>query len=391
MWLYLLIFFIPVLAFYSQRNNPRQKSFLILYMMFLAFFVGMSDMFGGYDRYIYTDIFDGIANVTTHHGSYMANDVFRYFPSERGFIYLNIFISFFTENRYIFILIITLLIYFLLFQSFKKYANNYAFAMILFMGLWFYFSFTYLRQVLGASIAWLSIKYIIDRKLWKFLLVLLIAMSVHKSAIILLPVYFMPIKKYPTRNILYLMLFVALLGISPIPNAIFSAYGDISVVEMQGDYNSSSSFRFAYALEALVFLYIIIKRYRYIPNDNLNIVMLNLALFFCATLLFFVRSPNGGRLSWYFMLGLIVTISNVVSVGRGQKNWSMLMIVLCLFLNMRIFISWQHGYLLYPYKTFLTNGYRDEDKVNKKFEYDEQYAVNKFYRAPFRLDINLKP
>ena len=90
MWLYLLIFFIPVIAYYAQGRNTQQKSFLIIYMMFLAFFVGMSDMFGGYDRYIYSDIFDGIANVTTRHGSYSANDVFRYFPSERGSIYLNI-------------------------------------------------------------------------------------------------------------------------------------------------------------------------------------------------------------------------------------------------------------------------------------------------------------
>ena len=221
-----------------------------------------------------------------------------------------------------------MLTYFLLFQSFKKYASNYAFAMVIFMGLWFYFSFTYLRQVLGASIAWLSIRYIIDRKPLKFFLVMLLAMSMHKSAIILIPVYFLPMKKYAPRDILYLMIFIAILGITPIPNAIFSTYGDISVVEMQGDYNSSSSFRFAYALEAFVFLYIILNRYKYIKNDNQSLVMLNLALMFCATLLFFVRSPNGGRLAWYFMLGLIVTISNVVSTGRGYKNWSLLMIVL---------------------------------------------------------------
>ncbi len=389
MWLYLIIFFIPVIAYYNQVRNPRQNVFLAVYMTFLAFFVGLSDMFGGYDRYIYGDIFDTIANVTTVHGSYLINNVFRYFPGEKGFILLNIFISFFTENRYIFILVITLLTYSLLFQSFKKYANNYAFAMIMFMGLWFYFSFTYLRQVLGASIAWLSIKYIIDRKPWKFFLVILIATTIHKSAIILLPAYFIPIRKFSTRNILYLMIFIALIGITPIPNAIFSVYGDVSVVEMQSDYNAAGSFRVAYAMEAFLFLYIILKRYRYVPNDKVDLVMLNLALMFCATLLFFVRSPNGGRLSWYFMLGLIVTISTVVSVGRGQRDWSMLMILLCLFLNLRIYTSWQNGYSLYPYKTFLTNGIRKEDIVNTRFEYDKAYAVDKFYRDPFRLCVNI--
>lgn len=185
------------------------------------------------------------------------------------------------------------------------------------------------------------------------------------------------------------MIFIALIGITPIPNAIFSVYGDVSVVEMQSDYNAAGSFRVAYAMEAFLFLYIILKRYRYVPNDKVDLVMLNLALMFCATLLFFVRSPNGGRLSWYFMLGLIVTISTVVSVGRGQRDWSMLMILLCLFLNLRIYTSWQNGYSLYPYKTFLTNGIRKEDIVNTRFEYDKAYAVDKFYRDPFRLCVNI--
>lgn len=388
MWLYLLIFSIPVLFYYLRVKSQSQLVFLACYLLFLALFVGMSDMFGGYDRYIYGEAFDSIADTTTEHGSYSANNVFDYFPSEPGYTLLNIFISFFTANRYIFILVITFLIYTLLFVSLKKYADNYAFAVILFMGLWFYFSFTYLRQVLGATIVWLSIDYIAQRRFWKFLLVVLIAMSVHKSAIIFFPVYFIPMRKFPPRKIIRLMLLVLLVGISPIPNALFSAYGDVSSVEMQKDYSATGGFRIAYALEAFFFIYFIINRYRYVKTDRQSIVMLNMALLFCATLLFFVRSENGGRLSWYYMIGVIVTISQLATTGVNKRQVSLFMIALCLFLNVRIYNSWQVFLNLYPYKTFLTDGFRRGDYSYINYEYDEGYTNDKLYRAPFRFEIN---
>ena len=388
MWLYLLIFFIPVLFYYLRVKSQSQLVFLACYLLFLALFVGMSDMFGGYDRYIYGEVFDSIADTTTEHGSYSANNVFDYFPSEPGYTLLNIFISFFTANRYIFILVVTFLIYTLLFVSLKKYADNYAFAVILFMGLWFYFSFTYLRQVLGATIVWLSIDYIAQRRFWKFLLVVLIAMSVHKSAIIFFPVYFIPMRKFPPGKIIRLMLLVLLVGISPIPNALFAAYGDVSSVEMQKDYSATGGFRIAYALEAFFFIYFIINRYRYVKTDRQSIVMLNMALLFCATLLFFVRSENGGRLSWYYMIGLIVTISQLATTGVNKRQVSLFMIALCLFLNVRIYNSWQVFLNLYPYKTFLTDGFRRGDYSYINYEYDEGYTNDKLYRAPFRFEIN---
>lgn len=389
MWLYLLIFVIPVIFFYVQDKKQNQVIFLACYLAFLALFVGMSDMFGGYDRYIYGEAFDAIADTTSAHGRYCANGDFGYFPSEKGYTVLNILISYFTANRYIFILVITFIIYGLLFVSLKKYSSNYPFALILFMGLWFYFTFTYLRQVVGATIVWLSIDYIVNRKYWKFLLVVLIAMSIHKSAIIFFPVYFIPMKKFPPRQVLLVMAGLLLLGMSSIPNALFTAYGDMSSVEMQHDYSAQGGFRIAYALEVFFFLYLILSRYRYIKNDRQSVVMLNLALLFCATLLFFIRSDNGGRLSWYYMIGVIVTITQLVTTGVNKKELSILMIALCLFLNIRIYNSWQMYLNLYPYKTFLTNGYRKGDYSYNYYEYDETYTQNKLYRTPIRFEINL--
>ena len=391
MWLYLLIFFIPVFSYLSFNPGRNQhSSFLFLFLLGLSLFVGFSDMFGGYDRYIYADIFDNIADVTTIKGDYSDSLLYNFYSSEIGYTLLNVLISFFTENRYIFILIVTLIIYTLLFVSIKKYTVNYPLATILFLGLWFFFTFTYLRQVLGATIVWLGIQYVIERKFWKFLMVFLIAFSMHNSAIIFFPLYFVPRRKFSPRLIVGIMLSLLLLGLSPLPNSLFQVYESSSIVERHADYNASGGLRIPYILEAFFFLYLILKNYSDIPNDKSYIVLMNMALIFCGILLLFVRSENGGRLSWYYMIGIIATITSICTFKTNIKNKIPLFLIgLSLFLYLRIYTGWQVYLNLYPYKTFFTNGFRSGDYSWETYEYNHEYDNDKCCRKAFRFSPNL--
>lgn len=389
MWVYILLFLLPLIWYLSGKNSASSST-LAVFMFGFALFVGMSDMFGGYDRYIYGEVFDSIADTTTMGGDY-GRAFAIFFPSEQGYVLLNIVLSWFTANRYVFILLITLITYTCLYRSLRRYCDNYPYAVMLFLGLWFFFSFIYLRQVLGATVAWLGIRYILKRQLWKFLIVWFIAYKIHKSALLFLPLYFIPIKKYSPKTILGVMFVLLFLGISPIPNALFTAYGDAnSMVEKNAQYNASGGFRVEYFLEAAFFLYFIIKSYASIPNRRVNVLMLNMALVFCGMLLFFIRSENGGRLSWYYMIGIISTLTYLCTQSERKPLLAPMMIVVSLLLYMRIYMAWQMplGYL-YPYKTFLSNGVRENDELWEKFEYDHMYDVNKLYRAPFRFKVDL--
>ena len=391
MWLYLLIFFIPVFFFLSTNPGRNQNSsFLFLFLLGLSLFVGFSDMFGGYDRYIYGEIFDNIADITTTKGKYSESIYYNFYSSEIGYTFLNVLISFFTENRYIFILIVTLIIYTCLFISLRKYTENYPLAVVLFMGLWFFFTFTYLRQVLAATVIWLSIQYVIERKFWKFLVVFLIGFSMHNSAIIFFPLYFIPLKKFSPKLIVGVMIFLLLLGLSPLPNSFFEVYESSSIVERHAEYNASGDLRIAYILEAFFFLYLILKSYKYIPTDKSHVVLLNMALIFCGILLLFVRSENGGRLSWYYMIGIISTITLIGSHRYNIKTMGTFLILgISLFLYLRIYTGWQAYNYLSPYKSFLTNGYRDNDDIRKIYEYNYNYDSDKFCRKAFRFTLNL--
>lgn len=379
MLLYIFAFFC-VLAVYFLFPQGKYSSYVLFFeLLLLALFVGMSDMLGGYDRYIYAELFDNMANETMVGNNPWLSESFFFYRGEFGYGTLSALITFFTANRYIFILIVTLIIYLLLFLSLKKYTENYSFAVILFMGLWFFFTFTYLRQVLAATTAWLAVRYIITRDFKKFLLVWLIAYSFHNSALVFFPMYFVPMKKY-SLPFVYRILFVAfILGLTPIPRVIFETYGEIDSFRVGVEqYVDQGTFRFAYLLEVLFFMYFISLYYKKIPQHPFNITMLNLALVFCIIMLVFIRSENGGRLSWYYLIGIISTMTTLSVDKMRLTGTGKVMIVICFLLFYRILGYW--GVMIAPYKSFLSDGHREHDPVFLKYEYDYNYDLDKFYR-----------
>ena len=379
MLLYFLLFIIVFLLNLAAKKRGKEYG-LILSFLFLAVFVGISDMLGGYDRYIYSELFDNIADITNGHGIYDEALIFRLFPKELGYINLNILISYITSNRYFFILTITFVIYIFYYISFKRYCNNYTFALLVFMGFFFFFTFTYLRQMIGVGIAWIGIKYVYKRNFLKFIFCILLATSFHNSAIILLPLYFIPIKKFNPKFIIIFMIMCLLLGLSGGPSSLFRIYGGVMDMQLRTDnyIERDIGFRYEYIIEAIFFLFFILKNYFIIPVDRKSIVLLNASLGFCAILLLFVLSLNGGRLGWYYLIGPIATISTICSDSHNTKVEKIIIPLVCFILFTPIVFQW--GNMLSPYKTFLTNGVRDNDLIYELYEYDHNYATNKFYR-----------
>ena len=381
MLLYIIVFIVITYANYiATEYNYRQDLILAFSFLILSIFVGFSDMLGGYDRYIYGELFDGVADITNFHGNYNDALIFNVYPKEMGYVGCNILISKITSNRYIFILLITFIIYLLHYFSLKKYCINYPYALLLFMGLMFFFTFTYLRQMIGVGIGWLALQYIYKRKLYKFLICVLLATSFHNSAIILLPLYFIPVKKFKVKNIVFFMAICLFIGLSGGPSAIFRIYGDVADMHNRSDsyVENEVGFKFEYIIEASVFLYIVLKNYTKIPQTKKDIVMLNALLVFCAILLLFVQSLNGGRMGWYYLIGVIATLSTICNASKINIQTKGYVILICFILYTRIVLQW--GFMLSPYKTLFKKGVRSFDPVYEKYEYDENNATDKFYR-----------
>lgn len=383
MIIYLAIFLVIGIIYVATYDTEaaRSKWLLFAIMLFLGLFVGLSDMLGGYDRYIYGNLFDSMCDDVALGYPLIDTSLFNMYPSEFGYDYINYLISFITHNRYIFILIYTLIIYALLFKSIAKYTVNYPFAVLVFMGLWFFFSFTYLRQVLAVATCWLAIEYAIQRKPLLFFAIVALAFTIHNSAVVFAPLYFVPVKKFSPWVVILVMAICLVVGLTSIPADIFANYGELTdsekrIVKLE-DFEVMV-FRIEYLLEAILFLTVILWRYEDInEDDRRNVVLTNMAIIFCGILLVFVRSDNGGRLGWFYMMGVIATLTYFANSGDG-KLYKIGILFISALLYLRILVGW--GVMLAPYKTFFVEGHREGDYIYEAYEYDEQYDVDKLYR-----------
>lgn len=381
MWLYFAILGIFAWLGYDEMQGKRMTvNGLRWAMMFFALFVGLSDMLGGYDRYIYAECFDEVADYTDW-GMYEywgESTLFELYGSETLWCCLNVFLSFFTSNRYIFILIIIILIYINIYQSFKQYTEYYALAIVVFLGFWYFFTYTYLRQIMAASIAWYGLKYIEERNWRKFTLFMIVAFLFHNSAIILFPMYAIPVIKFDKRDVIKIAVFVMLLGLTGLPSALFDIYGEVSDNSARAaTVSAQTGGRVIYIIESAIVLYIVYANYDSLFTTPRRTLFTNMAIAFAYLLMFFYKSENGGRLCWYYVVGLIVTFSNVMAETTDVKI-KYVVFAICIVLCARIILDWD--YMLYPYKTFFTDGVSANDLINAEFEYDERYIRDKFYR-----------
>ena len=384
MWIYILIFIIAVFLYIvTKETNEQSKIVLGLYLLGLALFVGCADMLGGYDRYIYGEVFDQMALLSQAGGDVTLSTGYQLYSTEWGFLMFNQLIGYISLNRYVFIFIATCIVYTLLFISIKRYCRNYPFAVIVFLGLWFFFTFTYMRQVMAATIGWLAIKYVIDRKPIQFFLIVFIAFTFHNSAIVLAPFYFVPVRKYDQVFVLFLLIGAFAVGMGDFISGLVAesdAFVNAARAEQNANFIAEGTFRIEYFIEAIIFAGILIWKYdAFDDNNRKEIVLLNMAFLFCVILLLFVRSENGGRIAWHYMIGIIASVTHLATNTKHKSealNGALLMMFGILFL--RILLVW--GLQISPYKSFFTDGHREGDLIYQVYEYDPLYDEDKFYK-----------
>lgn len=380
---YTCIFILGLIYYFIgiRKNKSSDKKTFFLFFMIIATFVGFGDMIGGYDRYIYGEVFDTIADETWTGRNYtrllyLKNGI------EWGYFGWQILLSYITENRYIFIFISTLTVYLLYYKAFIKYFDDYPLVNIVFLGFLYYFTMTYLREVIAIGIAWQGVNYIWQRKPIKFFLIMALAATFHTSILIFAIMYFIPRKRYSKSSVIRFLTLCLLIGTTSLPISVLSTAGDAT---MKGNYtDETQGFRIEYIIEVIFIIWVIFKNYRIIPKDKKTLTFINMSYALCGVLLFFMRFGQGGRFGWPFFLGLFYTFPKICDSKKAPKNLKAFIIIVCFALFMRITITWGPINLL-PYKTFLTDGIPSAPNVYERYEYDRKYTLDKFYRPAFAI------
>lgn len=154
-------------------------SFIILFILstfrgdFTTDYKNYTELFNLYNRYSFSEL------LTSG------------FQNEIGFIYLNKIIGLFTDDVIYFFAIMSFVILFGFFHHFKKYSVNLWLSVLMFATVGSYYaSFNITRHIFAVAIVFIGSKYLYERKFFKWVLVVLLAALFHKTAIIMIPFYF---------------------------------------------------------------------------------------------------------------------------------------------------------------------------------------------------------
>ncbi|MBQ8301982.1 MAG: EpsG family protein [Clostridia bacterium] len=325
---FLLIFFSLVLPFmmfqpigaisesdYAELAQKRSKMTLRTFFLGLFILLALRDITVGKDLYTYKIIFEQ-CSVTA----------FRYLSNmqwELGYTIYNKIVSLFSANYRLFLAITSAIILFPMYKLYSREKKYGFLAILLFINMpCFLMVFSGLRQAIAISIGILAYMAVEKKKYLLSALLILLAMSFHISAFILVliyPAFFLEIK---TNHLLYIVPIMAGVYLFRVP--IFSfviGFLPSHYVEFYGELQQTGSVGMMLLfLLFFVFSFVILDEASMSKRDYFmrNVLMI-------ATVFQFFVPIHGliQRASYYFLIFVPISIISVVQAPKKYlKNIS---------------------------------------------------------------------
>lgn len=206
----LLFILLAALAILSSSADMKvQKMVLALALVMITFMIGFRDVNITPDAIVYKMSFDQSPNISTIN---KYSEPFGY--GEMGFFYLGVIIKSITSNYQIYFTIYAGLTMFVFYKFLDKYAT------LPLLGLCDYYSrflggrdFIQMRSALSILLVMFALQYAYKKKLIAYLIILYIAYTIHHSAFVALPFYFINLIKFKRRWIVYGLVISAILAV----------------------------------------------------------------------------------------------------------------------------------------------------------------------------------
>jgi transmembrane protein EpsG len=245
------------------------------------------------------------------------------FKAEFGFNLLQMLLQQVSYDPQLLVFIVALITNVLLLLVLYKYARLFELSIYVYItsGL-FLVSMNGIRQFLAAAIAFAATKYIFSNNWIKYIVVILLAATIHQSALILIPIYFIVRRKAWTYQT-YILLSVAVIlviGFSQFSEALFTVIKDTKYSEYK-DYelHGANYLRVVVTAVPIVFAYFGREKLRKIFPDSDYVV--NMSLINLVFMLISTQQWIFARFSIYFGLYNLILIPWVVElfVSKEQK------------------------------------------------------------------------
>lgn len=329
-----------IFLFYTVffTEDPYEKFLLIIPVFLLSIYTGTRMDVGGYDYHVYKYFYE----LPYYQNPYK----YEYF-----FVLLRNFSKFLGLNYNFFLLFLSFVFNFIIYKLFISYSKYPTFSFLIYLCTFYYWhNFTIIRNFIAIVIFWISLKYIIERKLILYILLITLACFFHKTAVILYPFYFLLNNQFTKKSLSLLLVFA--LVVNPLTFIIFKAnISFLGLSERLNRYSHIVEHGNPYELLELLILVFILLFYLKNSTKRENVI-LNLNIFALFIFIAFYRFAIFLRVLDYFRLGVFIGIPFIISNISNKYLKYLSFILLCSYLTFKYYDT-VTAYTIYNYKTWL--------------------------------------
>lgn len=358
--------YVGIFATLIQKKRNNNTLLIGVIFIFLFLYSALRSYLVGIDSYNYTLIFKDI--ISTPIMLYLQNS-----RIENGYVILNYILGIFTKNPQIIFVFSSLIINYSFARSFLKYSENTLLSTMIYIAIFFSSTMNITRQYLALSLIFLYFESILDKKVGKSIVFLILATLFHNTAIIFAPllIFAMSNINFTQKNILLLL--ISLISVSAfhqllIENFVklFPIYGRFLSSRF---YSSSSQLSLPWLLIYLLILILSLIAFKYLQNINkknsstgtitqkkqrFGLIIIWYMMFILS---FYLSSKLwiASRLFAYFQPSLCFIIPNTIEYvfsNNKKIKKSMYVFVFILFFLWAIHIFKQDPHGVFPYDLF---------------------------------------
>nr|WP_244363823.1 EpsG family protein [Pseudoalteromonas sp. K222D] len=319
-----------------KNTELNRKLFVFISSGILFLQSGLRNVGVGVDTYGYSIDYEETKLISWHETYYSILDYYILgVGKDPGYLVFKKLILIFSDNYNFFLCVVAALFFYSLSKILLNYLTSinelflsYIIYVVLFLT---FYSFTGTRQVIATSIVFFAFNSLMNRRGWSYFLAILLASSIHKSALIMLPFYLISQYDRPGRLMLFnIMLF---------PILMFFSEQMMGILKVAGGYkeyhsNSSAGTPAFTAIYLMLCFFLLLKSKEILESQPNSKVFFNAASVGLVFLPLSWINPSALRLVMYFSIFLVILVPVVVSsfsiklAGKEINKYYLIILVL---------------------------------------------------------------
>ncbi len=342
----LLICIEAYIFLYRYKSERNRKTFLVLTCIQAILLSGLRHIDVGPDTYNYVKKFEAVID-------YSWEDLFKQLFDfknykeivEPGYILSVKIFQIFSKNPRIYLIAFACFVNIPLFRMFYRRSSDVFLSVLVYQCLYFAFvSTTGLRQTMVfVLVNYIGVELIKKRKLMPFLITVAICYTIHRSALAVLPLYFIAYKK-PTPA--YFICCIGAIGALFVLKSQFT-----SILAFLGGYESYSeqykgagTWNFTIIMVALMAVSMIQYKLLVFQNKE-NVFYMNATIVAIMLLPLTFIDPTNLRVVFYYAMYVMLLVPEAVATFRGKDKRLVYLIVVVLLIL--LYMSNEHYYAFF--------------------------------------------